>query len=140
MYPVEDFTLDSKLLHNQRLWWLWQIWGVRGPTILGQGGEEADFSFCKSLWELSLHQVGTRQNGNELLDYNYDEQNDDEDGDEGDAGDDDDGDNDDDDGNLGEKGWEDQPEELVEEFQFRTTLGDFLVAQYVIYHCHMSFS
>ena len=28
MYPVENFTLDSKLLHNQRLWWLWQIWGV----------------------------------------------------------------------------------------------------------------
>ena len=28
MYPVENFTLDSKLLRNQRLWWLWQIWGV----------------------------------------------------------------------------------------------------------------
>ena len=28
MYSVENFTLDSKLLHNQRLWWLWQIWGV----------------------------------------------------------------------------------------------------------------
>ena len=28
MYPVENFTLDSKLLHNQRLWWLWQIWGM----------------------------------------------------------------------------------------------------------------
>ena len=22
--------LHSKLLHDQRLWWLWQIWGVRG--------------------------------------------------------------------------------------------------------------
>ena len=25
---METFTLDSKLLYNQRLWWLWQIWGV----------------------------------------------------------------------------------------------------------------
>ena len=28
VYTVESFTLDSKLLHNWRLWWLWQIWGV----------------------------------------------------------------------------------------------------------------
>ena len=29
MYPVENFTLDPKLLHNQLLWRLWQIWGVK---------------------------------------------------------------------------------------------------------------
>ena len=28
MYPVENFTLDSKLLHNQRFWWFRQIRGV----------------------------------------------------------------------------------------------------------------
>ena len=28
MYPLGNFTLDSKLFHDQRLWWLWQIWGV----------------------------------------------------------------------------------------------------------------
>ena len=28
MHVVENFTLGAKLLHNQRLWWLWQIWGV----------------------------------------------------------------------------------------------------------------
>ena len=26
--PVENFILDSKLLHNQQLRWLWQMWGV----------------------------------------------------------------------------------------------------------------
>ena len=25
---LENFTLDWNFLHNQRLWWLWQIWGV----------------------------------------------------------------------------------------------------------------
>ena len=27
-YPLENFTLDWKLLHNQRLRWLWQISGM----------------------------------------------------------------------------------------------------------------
>ena len=31
---MENFTLDSKLLHNQRLWWLWQTWGVTIPVLL----------------------------------------------------------------------------------------------------------
>ena len=26
---MENFTLDSNFLHNQRLWWLWQIWGMK---------------------------------------------------------------------------------------------------------------
>ena len=27
-YPLENFTLDWFILHNQRLWWLWQIWSM----------------------------------------------------------------------------------------------------------------
>ena len=27
-YPLENFTLDWIFLHNQRLWWLWQIWSM----------------------------------------------------------------------------------------------------------------
>ena len=27
-YPLENFTLDWNFLHNQRLWWLWQISGM----------------------------------------------------------------------------------------------------------------
>ena len=38
MYPVEKITLDTKLLHNQRLWWLWQIWGV----AKGNGQQDQD--------------------------------------------------------------------------------------------------
>ena len=30
---MENFTLDTKLLHNQRLWWLWQIWSVSVYTL-----------------------------------------------------------------------------------------------------------
>ena len=42
-------------------------------TIL-RGDKEADFSFCKHLWELSLNQVGPRQDGDELLNFYYDEE------------------------------------------------------------------
>ena len=83
-------------------------------TIL-RCGEEADFSFCKRLWELSLHQVGARQDGDELPDQR------------GDGGGDGDGvDGGDDGDHLGEQGGEDQPEEFVEEFQFRSPLGWFV--------------
>ena len=89
-------------------------------TIL-RCGEEADFSFCKRLWELSLHQVGARQDGNELPDQRGDDGGD---GDIVDGGDDgEDGDGGDGGDHLGEQGGEDQPEEFVEEFQFRSPLG-----------------
>ena len=42
MYPVENFTLDSKLLQKQRLWWLWQIWGVNNDCRVWAG---------RSTWE-----------------------------------------------------------------------------------------
>ena len=28
MYPSKNFTLGWFFLHNQRLWWLWQIWSM----------------------------------------------------------------------------------------------------------------
>ena len=92
-------------------------------TIL-RCGEEADFSFCKRLWELSLHQVGARQDGDELPDQRGDDGGD---GDGVDGGDDgEDGDGGDGGDHLGEQGGEDQPEEFVEEFQFRSPLGWFV--------------
>ena len=30
---IENFTLDWIFLHNQRLWWLWQIWSVLRATL-----------------------------------------------------------------------------------------------------------
>ena len=33
-YPLENFTLDWFFLHNQRLWWLWQIWSMPFPLFL----------------------------------------------------------------------------------------------------------
>ena len=31
-YPLENFTLVWIFLHNQRLWWLWQIWSMPTAT------------------------------------------------------------------------------------------------------------
>ena len=59
-YPLENFTLDWIILHNQRLWWLWQIWSMarhvdirpcrlgthqlllQGAQVTGWSGDAAD--------------------------------------------------------------------------------------------------
>ena len=68
--------------------------------------------------------MGARQDGDELPDQRGDDGGD---GDIVDGGDDgEDGDGGDGGDHLGEQGGEDQPEEFVEEFQFRSPLGWFV--------------
>ena len=62
-YPLENFTLDWFVLHNQRLWWLWQIWSMLlKDTKMSQISLSVNISvllFTHSTLVVRLHPLST---------------------------------------------------------------------------------
>ena len=49
---IGNFTLDWIFLHNQRLWWLWQIWSMPQPQPQHQPQPQPSWiSNCGNFWE-----------------------------------------------------------------------------------------
>ena len=44
--PIGNFTLDWIFLHNQRLWWLWQIWSMPHSDLMFEWSQVSKVTLC----------------------------------------------------------------------------------------------